>query len=198
MELALRPEVPHPRAFCIWTEGRSPIPMVTSPELHLFHALFHPTDGYATVDRRERRTLGSDSTGDTSEKELLRVSNSKQVSREACQENSQIVLSLIRIGGHGWSGTHLQGPGSSLYIHHQSDFSTEGVGCTHLPQRSRQGQLCLATGCVGPESPSKRICTFLLHVYGQGVYCGPLEKAASTTCVPVSWLHVPASGYIHV
>ncbi|NP_001403497.1 splicing regulator ARVCF isoform 5 [Mus musculus] len=29
-------------------------------------------DGYATVDRRERRTLGSDSTGDTSEKELLR------------------------------------------------------------------------------------------------------------------------------
>ncbi|XP_028626385.1 armadillo repeat protein deleted in velo-cardio-facial syndrome isoform X2 [Grammomys surdaster] len=29
-------------------------------------------DGYATVDRRERRTLGSDSIGDTSEKELLR------------------------------------------------------------------------------------------------------------------------------
>uniref|UniRef100_A0A8C6MZG1 Armadillo repeat gene deleted in velocardiofacial syndrome n=1 Tax=Mus spicilegus TaxID=10103 RepID=A0A8C6MZG1_MUSSI len=155
-------------------------------------------DGYATVDRRERRTLGSDSTGDTSEKELLRVSNSKQVPREACQENSQIVLSLIRIGGHGWSGTHLQGPGSSPYIHHQSDFSAEGVWCTHLPQRSRQGQLCLATGCLGPESLSKRICTLLLHVYGQGVYCGPLEKAASTTCVPVSWLHVPASGYIHV
>ena len=51
--------------------------MVTSPELHLFHALFHPTDGYATVDRRERRTLGSDSVGDTSEKELLRVSHRK-------------------------------------------------------------------------------------------------------------------------
>lgn len=29
-------------------------------------------DGYATVDRRERRTLGSDSTGETSEKELLK------------------------------------------------------------------------------------------------------------------------------
>ncbi|MEJ1283385.1 hypothetical protein NN561_014355 [Cricetulus griseus] len=29
-------------------------------------------DGYATIDRRERRTLGSDSTGETSEKELLK------------------------------------------------------------------------------------------------------------------------------
>lgn len=29
-------------------------------------------DGYATVDRRERRTLGSDSTGETSEKELFK------------------------------------------------------------------------------------------------------------------------------
>lgn len=55
--------------------------MVTSPEPHLFHALSHPTDGYATVDRRDRRTLGSDSIGDTSEKELLRVSESKYPGR---------------------------------------------------------------------------------------------------------------------
>lgn len=102
--------------------------MVTSPALHLFHALFNPTDGYATVDRRERRTLGSDSAGDISEKELLRVSNSERGLREASRENSQIVLSLIRIRGHGWSGTHLQGPGSSPYIHHQSDLSDEGSG----------------------------------------------------------------------
>lgn len=45
--------------------------------------LFHPTDGYATIDRRERRTLGSDSTGETSEKELLKVSDSDQVPIEA-------------------------------------------------------------------------------------------------------------------
>ncbi|KAL1787181.1 armadillo repeat protein deleted in velo-cardio-facial syndrome isoform X1 [Sigmodon hispidus] len=36
-------------------------------------------DGYATVDRRERRTLGSDSTGEASEKELLKVSDKEQV-----------------------------------------------------------------------------------------------------------------------
>lgn len=90
--------------------------MVTSPELHLLHSLFHPTDGYATVDRRERRTLGSDSIGDTSEKELLRVSTQGGLTSWACQENSQIVLSLIGIQGHGWSGTHLQGLGSSPYI----------------------------------------------------------------------------------
>lgn len=77
MELALRPEVPCPRA-----EGRPPILTVTSPEFHLLHALFYPTDGYSTVDRRERRTLGSDSIGDSSEKELLKVSDKKQVPRE--------------------------------------------------------------------------------------------------------------------
>lgn len=78
MELALRPEVPCPRA-----EGRSPILTVTSPEFHLLRALLYPTDGYSTVDRRERRTLGSDSIGDSSEKELLKVSDKKQVPREA-------------------------------------------------------------------------------------------------------------------
>lgn len=67
MELALRPEVPCPRA-----EGRPPILTVTSPEFHLLHALLYPADGYSTVDRRERRTLGSDSIGDSSEKELLK------------------------------------------------------------------------------------------------------------------------------
>lgn len=40
---------------------------------------------------------------------------------------------------------------------------------------------------------SKHICALLLYVYGQPVYCGPLEKAAYATCVPVSWLRVPAS-----
>lgn len=139
MELALRPEVPRPRAFCIWAEGRSPFPLVTSPALHLFPALFHPTDGYATVDRRERRTLGSDSAGDTSEKELLRVSNSKRRPREASQEISQIVLSLIRIRGHGWSGTHLQGPRSSPYIHLQSDLSDEGSGARTCHKEADRG-----------------------------------------------------------
>lgn len=65
---------PCPRVFCIWAEERSPFPMLISLELHSFPAWFLPTDGYATVDRRERRTLGSDSTGEASEKELLKVS----------------------------------------------------------------------------------------------------------------------------
>ncbi|XP_057621077.1 splicing regulator ARVCF isoform X1 [Chionomys nivalis] len=35
-------------------------------------------DGYATVDRRERRTLGSDSTGETSEKELFKPDSGRK------------------------------------------------------------------------------------------------------------------------
>lgn len=43
----------------------------------------HPTDGYSTVDRREKRARGSASAGETSEKEPLKVSSCGQVSREA-------------------------------------------------------------------------------------------------------------------
>lgn len=53
------------------------------PRIPLIPCSVLPIDGYATVDRRERRTLGSDSIGDSSEKELLKVSDSKQVPREA-------------------------------------------------------------------------------------------------------------------
>lgn len=76
MDLALRSKVPFPRT------GRLPV-SGAFPRAPSFPALFHSTDGYATVDRRERRTLGSDSTGETSEKELFKVSDSEQVPREA-------------------------------------------------------------------------------------------------------------------
>lgn len=82
MELAQRPEVPvlGLSVSGLKEDHLSPVP---SSELPSLAALFHPTDGYATVDRRERRTLGSDSTGDTSEKELLKVSDSDQAPTEA-------------------------------------------------------------------------------------------------------------------
>lgn len=47
-----------------------------------FSLCYHPTDGYSTVDRREKRARGSASAGETSEKELLKVSSCGQVSRE--------------------------------------------------------------------------------------------------------------------
>lgn len=34
----------------------------------------------------------------------------------ACQENSHVVLSLIRALERGWGGTHLQDPESSPHI----------------------------------------------------------------------------------
>lgn len=80
LDMALRSKVLS-QDFLIWTE-RSLVPVVPSPGLP-HSLLLHSTDGYATVDRRERRTLGSDSTGETSEKELLKVSDSEQVLREA-------------------------------------------------------------------------------------------------------------------
>lgn len=67
----------------------------------------------------------------------------------------------------------------------------------HLLQRSEQGQLCLATGCIGPESEQMDLYPSLIRAWAR---C-PLwsqEKAASTICVPRSWLHVPTYGYIHV
>lgn len=80
--LALRPEVASPGlSLSGLQEGH--LSLRCPPNSSSCPDLFHPADGYATVDRRERRTLGSDSTGDTSEKELLKVSGSEQVPREA-------------------------------------------------------------------------------------------------------------------
>lgn len=105
-----------------------------------------------------------------------------------CQENSHVVLRLIRALGRGWGGTRLQGP----YI---SETGTEGFSAhTCLLQRSP------ATACIGP-SLSKWISTLPLHV-GRGGVGYPLwsreREAPATYSVPVSWLHVPASGYIRV
>lgn len=73
LELALRPEVP-----CVGLSVSGLKEDHLSSEFCLVPAVFHPTDGYATVDRRERRTLGSDSTVEASEKELLKVSDSNK------------------------------------------------------------------------------------------------------------------------
>lgn len=109
-----------------------------------------------------------------------------------CQENSHVVLRLIRALGHGWGGTRLQGPGNSPHI---SETGTEGFSAhTCLLQRSP------ATACIGP-SLRKWISTLPLHV-GRGGVGYPLwsweREAPATYSVPVSWLHVPASGYIRV
>lgn len=55
----------------VWTEREALLSGSCPSE---FPSCPHPTDGYSTVDRRERRARGSASAGETSEKELLKVS----------------------------------------------------------------------------------------------------------------------------
>lgn len=104
---------------------------------------------------------------------------------------SWAVLSLIRAQGHtGVARTCM----AQEVVHTSSGHGAKGLSV----QKSGREQFCPATGCVGPESLSKWICTLLLCLCVQGVHCGPLERPAPAAYSgPVSWLHISASGHIH-